>query len=75
MSGNVVQFTGETELDSSPERVLEIAGRAKLKWVIVIGLCEDDSEFFAPSMASGPSCLWALERAKKRLLEVIDDCS
>ena len=71
--GDVIQLWNTETTDTSPEDVLEMAKAANLKLVVVIGLCEDDSEFFAPSMASGPSCLWALERAKKRLLEMIDD--
>ena len=73
MTDNIIQLWPSNIADTAPEEVLKMALAANLRMVVVIGLGEDDTEFFAPSMGSGASCLWALERAKKRLLDIVDD--
>lgn len=59
---------GETRLSLDPDKVLtEAVG--KCTQVIVIGWEPDGSFYFASSEADGPSVLWDLEFAKKRLLD------
>ena len=60
-----------TTLATNPDLVLE-KSKGKLKHVVVVGLCEDGTEYFAASDADGGSALWLLERAKTKLLAVPD---
>lgn len=69
MADNVVDFGGITTLDIDPERVLK-AAIGQLESVIIIGITKDGEEYFASSVANGPSVLWDLERAKLKLLQV-----
>jgi len=71
MANNVVPFTGVTRLDLPADQVLDRAV-GKLKSVVIVGELEDGSEYFASSIADGPDVLWALERAKLRLLQIVD---
>jgi len=69
--GDVVNFTGITSLDLDPDRVLDDA-KGKLVDVVVIGTHKDGSEYFAASISSGPEVGWMLDRAKLKLLQVVD---
>lgn len=51
------------------QRVIDGASAANLKSAIVIGYDENGEFYFASSEADGPSNLWDLEMAKKKLLE------
>jgi hypothetical protein len=68
---NVVYPSFVTKLDLPPDRVLEQA-IGKLEGVVVIGYTKEGNEYFASSYASGPECLWLLERCKQELLNVPD---
>jgi hypothetical protein len=68
---NVIRFTGPTKLDLDPDRVLESA-IGELEDVIIIGYAKDGSEYFASSKADGGHVLWHLERAKLKLLAMVD---
>lgn len=70
---NVVVLPVVTRLDIPPGRVLEAASAANLTEVVVVGIDEDGEEYFATSQASGPAVLWHLERAKLRLLRMVDN--
>lgn len=59
---------GVTRLSIDPDKVLSEA-IGKCRQVLVIGWEDDGSFYFASSEASGPSVLWDLEFAKKRLLD------
>ena len=59
---------GETRLHIDPDQILN-AAVGKCTKVAVIGWEPDGSFYFASSEADGPSVLWDLEVAKKRLLE------
>jgi hypothetical protein len=72
MIENVVDFNGITTLDLDPDRVLK-AALGKLSSVLVLGEMEDGSEYFASSMSDGPNNLWLLERAKLKLLRIVDE--
>lgn len=63
----VVEFTGVTRLDISPDRVLD-AARGELESVVLCGYDKDGNEYFASSVADGGAALWMLERAKQALL-------
>ena len=69
---NVIDLPCVTTLDISPERVLNAAAKAELAYVVVIGEEADGTEYFASSKSNGPECLWALERAKFKLLQMVD---
>ncbi len=73
MSGDIVDFTGVTRLDSDPMRALEHAAQAGLTEVIIIGFDANGAEYFRSSVADGGSALWHLERAKIKLLTVDGD--
>lgn len=68
---NVVYPQFITKLDIPVDRVLEQA-IGKLEGVVLIGYTKDGDEFFASSYASGPECLWLIERCKQQLLEIPD---
>ncbi len=72
MSDNVVMLNVETTLDIPSERVLSQAADAGLCHVVVIGYDSDRNEYFASSIADGADVLWMLERAKLKLLRVVD---
>lgn len=67
----IVEFTGVTQLDIDPEKVLNRALN-KLEGVIVIGYEKDGEEYFASSYSDGGDILWLLERAKLKLMSVCD---
>lgn len=70
--GDVVDLSCITRLDLDPDRVLS-AALDKLQDVVIMGFDKKGEEYFASSLASGPEVLWHLERAKKKLLEIIDN--
>ena len=72
MTAQIIELDNITSLDIPVERVLRKADDANLSMVVVIGYDQDGEEYFASSVAGGPEVLWALERAKLRLLRVVD---
>lgn len=73
MSAKLVDFPvglneGETRLKVDPDQVLTQAV-GKCEKVLVVGWQSDGDFYFASSEADGPSVLWDLEFAKKRLLD------
>jgi len=69
---NVIYLDMLTKIDIPADRVLEQA-LGKLEKIVVCGLHNDGSEYFASSIADGGTALWYLERCKKRLLEIADE--
>lgn len=69
---NVKIFTGVTPLPFDADVILDSA-KGKLKSVIIIGECEDGEEFFSSSISDGPETIWALERAKYKLMKLCDE--
>lgn len=61
-----------TPLDIPADRVIKNAF-GKLQDVVVMGYDKDGVEYFASSSGSGPDVLWMLERAKHRLLQMVQD--
>lgn len=72
---NVVYFDGVTSRDYDPKDILKAAYDSDLETVIVIGMRKDGSEYFSASVASGPDNLWDIERAKHKLMQMVDDRS
>lgn len=72
MSDNIHILQVTTTLDIPAERVLDAAKEAGLKHVLLLGEYEDGTEYFASTRSGGPEALWALERAKFKLLQIVD---
>ena len=73
MSNNIVDWPHPTRLDVPAAKVLTTALEDGLVEVLVIGVDENGREYFRSSVASGPLALWHIERAKLRLLRVVDE--
>lgn len=61
-----------TKLNLDPDRVLSKA-IGELTEVVVIGFDKDGDEYFASSIADGGSVVFHLERAKHKLMRIIDE--
>lgn len=72
MDDNVVPMAWPSRLDLPVERVLDMATRAELKSLVVIGRRRDGSEYFASTYADGGEVVWLLERIKLALLRLGD---
>lgn len=68
MSDNVVLLNVATTLELPPERVLSAAMEAGLTSVVVVGMTPGGEMYLAASSDQWQT-LWALEAAKKWLLE------
>lgn len=71
LPGNLQFFPGITAKDFDADLILEGA-KGELAWVIIIGETPDGDEFFSASKSNGPDVVWALERAKLKLLRTMD---
>lgn len=69
---NVVDFTGITRLDIDPDRVLRKA-IGQLERCTIVGVNKDGDEFFASSVADGGTVVWDMERAKHKLMKIVDE--
>lgn len=69
MTAQILDFNGITSLDLDPDRVLSKA-LGQLKGAVVIGYDHDGDLYVTSSYADGGDMLWALEQAKRKLLEV-----
>lgn len=69
--GEVVELDVVTTLDIDPDRVLNKA-IGELDRVVVVGFTKDGSEYFASSVADGAEVTWMLERAKYKLMKIVD---
>ena len=72
MSEDLIIVPGATCPDIPVDKVLQTA-IGKLNEVVVIGTYKDGREYFASSIADGPNVNWMLDRAKKALIEIIDE--
>lgn len=72
MKDNVVELGCVTRLEIPAERILRAATKKGLSAVVVVGFTEDGEEYFTASYPDGPNVLWCLERAKLRLLNMVD---
>lgn len=71
--GDVVRLPVVTRFDIDANVVIEDATAHEFASVTIIGTLENGDEFFASSMASGPEVVWDLERAKLKLLRMVDE--
>ena len=71
MDDNVILFSGITNLDLPPDRVLEQA-IGKLDSVVILGYTKDGDEYFCSSIADGGEVLWIMERLKLCLLQTVE---
>jgi len=67
---NVTILPVVTTLDVPCERLLTAALESTLQKVLIVGVDADGHFYFASSMADGGDCLWWLEVAKKKLLDL-----
>lgn len=72
LPSNVKFFTGVTPKDFEPDIMLQGA-MGECSWVVIIGEDKNGNEFFSASKSSGPEILWAIERAKMKLLSIDDE--
>jgi hypothetical protein len=72
MIDNVVEFGGITKLDIPPDRLLEKA-IGKLESVLIFGITKDGCEYFASSKADASEPIYLCERAKHKLMKIIDE--
>lgn len=69
----VIRLSTITTHDLPVDQVLDGAVKADLKCAVVLGYCQDGTEFFASTMADGADVLWLLERLKLQLLNGPDE--
>lgn len=72
MGQKFVIVSGKTIPDFPVDRLLEDA-IGELDEVVIIGTHKDGKEYFASSIADGPNVNWMLDRAKKALIEIVDN--
>lgn len=61
-----------TRLDCNPDRILEGA-LGELESVVIVGYDKNHEEYFASSIADGGTVAWLMDRAKFKLLKMVDD--
>jgi len=69
---NVVPMHGTTKLDIPADRVIDGARDKDLDTIVVVGLDQDGELYFASSTADAGTVLILLERAKVRLLDMLE---
>jgi hypothetical protein len=67
----IIEFTGITKLDLSPDKVLE-NNKGEFEGLVLMGWNTDGEEVFASTYADGGTVLWLLERMKLRLLQSVE---
>lgn len=67
---NIVEFTGETFVDISPDKILE-NNKGEMDICLVIGKNKDGSFHFAGSTSDTLTIIWLLECAKKFIMDEI----
>ena len=71
--GDVVHWNGVSTLPSDPARCVERAAGMALTSVVIVGLNADGDEVFISSEADGAQALWHLERARHKLMRIVDE--
>lgn len=69
---NVVILGGITRLDVPVERIIDAAKAEDLDNIVILGYDKEGNEYFASSIASGPDVVWLFERAKKKLMDIVE---
>lgn len=73
--GEVVHWNGVGTVPSDPARCVERAAGMNLTSVVIVGLDADGDEVFISSEADGAQALWHLERARHKLMRIVDELS
>lgn len=71
MTDNVVIFPGVTKLRLDPRQVLDRA--PPMEDVVVLGITEEGEFYFASSHPDGGVVLYLMERARHRLMQIVDE--
>ena len=69
---NVVPLNIITLNEVDPTTILRMAHDAKLTEVVIVGMCEDGSEFFASSDPDAATGIYHLMRGVHKLNRIID---
>jgi hypothetical protein len=67
----VLFFNGVTTLDHPADRIIEQA-LGKLDYVLILGFDKDGGEYFASNKSDGADALYVMERAKHKLMKIVD---
>lgn len=70
--GEVVVLPVVTSLDAPAEQALKLALAENLKDAVIIGYRQDGTEYFRSSIADGGTVMWMMERAKLKLIRLVD---
>ena len=71
--GDVTVLNTVTSLDLPADRILDAAKEIGMEGVVIVGYTKDGDEYFASSYADGGTTGWHLDRAKYKLLKIVDD--
>lgn len=69
---NILIFSGITRHDMPPAVMLDNVPR-DLASVLVLGWTAEGELFFSSSMSDGGNCLWLMEKAKRKLMEITEE--
>jgi hypothetical protein len=69
---DIVRFPGITRLPTDPDVVLESA-QGRLELAVVIGVTPEGNFYFESSEPDGGVVVWWLERAKHKLMKIVDE--
>lgn len=69
---NVEQLNVLTTHDISPTSIIADAHNAGLKEVVIVGMLDDGTEYFASSIADGGTSMYYLQRGIHKLNHIID---
>jgi len=69
---NVEQLNVVTSLDISPTSMLAKAHNAGLKEVVIVGMKEDGTEFFAASVSDAADSMYHLQRGIYKLNKIVE---
>lgn len=73
MMGDIIDITGrDIRLDFDPDMTLDQL-RGRLQGFVLAGYDHDGNEVLAITFSHLPEALWAVERAKKKILERADE--
>lgn len=73
MTAEIMPFTGITSLDIPPDRVLQSAIDHGMDEVVVCGFDDEGQSYFASSIADVGTALFHLDRARWRLMKMLDE--
>lgn len=73
MTDKILPFSGPTCLDIPAEKVLRAALDARVAHAVIVGEGADGSFYFASGVADAGHTLLLLEKAKKQLLDLVDE--